>query len=175
MVARKATAEAPRRSEVRPSQALDTFEKAMKALGKHDYEKARDYFDAVIEAAPEAELVERARSYRTLCARSLEKKPAPRMKSFEDVLNHGVFLLNRGDHEEAARVLRQAVDMQPKNPDALYCLAAAAARGGDAPGAVKALRAAIASSPATRAQAKSDSDFDGVRQDAEFAALLAGH
>ena len=39
--------------ERRTQQALDAFEKAMKALGKHDYERARELLDAVIEAYPE--------------------------------------------------------------------------------------------------------------------------
>jgi Flp pilus assembly protein TadD len=88
------------------------------------------------------------------------------------MLNHGVFLHNRGEYEEALRVLKQAAEIHPRNEHVLYCLAATAARTGDTATALKALRSAIAASPASRAQARSDSDFDLLRDDEEFIALV---
>ena len=32
----------------RSQQAIETFEKAMKAMAKHDYERAREHFDALL-------------------------------------------------------------------------------------------------------------------------------
>ena len=153
--------------------ALDEFEKGMKALGRREYEKARDILDALIEEHPEErDVLERARAYRQLCERALDKRPAFRPKGFEDLLNHGVFLHNRGEYEEALKALRQAAEIHPSNEHVLYCLAATAARAGDPQGALKALRSAIAASPASRAQAKSDADFDSLRDDEEFASLI---
>ena len=145
----------------RSQQALDLFERAAKALGKHDWERARD-------------LLERARAYRAVCERALlEAKKTPfRPKGFEDLLNHGVFLHNRGEFEEALKVLRQAAEIHPKNEHVLYCLAATSARAGDSAAALKALRSAIAVSPANRAQARGDSDFDPIREDEEFIELV---
>src|SRR5689334_17186859 len=58
----------------RSQQALDQFEKGMKALGKRDYERARDHFESLTSSFPEErDLLERARAYLALCARSLEK------------------------------------------------------------------------------------------------------
>ncbi len=54
----------------------------------------------------------------------------------------------------------------------LYCLAAAHARAGDIAAALKALRSAISASPANRAQARSDSDFDSIRDEDDFVALV---
>jgi len=162
-------------TERRSSQALDVFEKAVRALGKKEYERARDLLDGLIESHPEErDLLERARSYRTFCERTLAeaKRPSFRPKSFEDMLNHGVFLHNRGEYEEALRVLKQAAEIHPRNEHVLYCLAATAARTGDTATALKALRSAIAASPASRAQARSDSDFDLLRDDEEFIALV---
>jgi tetratricopeptide (TPR) repeat protein len=159
----------------RSSQALELFEKAVRALGKKDYERARDLLDGLIESHPEErDLLERARSYRTFCERTLQeaKRPNFRPKNFEDMLNHGVFLHNRGEFEEALRVLRQAAEIHPRNEHVLYCLAATAARTGDNATALKALRSAIAASPANRAQARSDSDFDPLRDDEEFISLI---
>ena len=124
-------------------QLVDGFEKGMKALGRREYEKARDILDALIEEYPEErDVLERARAYRQLCERALEKRPAFRPKGFEDLLNHGVFLHNRGEYDEALKALRQAAEIHPRNEHVLYCLAATAARAGDTPGALKALRSA---------------------------------
>jgi tetratricopeptide (TPR) repeat protein len=169
MTVKKASA-APER---RVNHAVDLFEKAVKALGRKDYERARDLFDELISDYPnERELVERARSYRALCARSLEKRPTFRPKTFEELLNYGVYLHNRGEFQDALKHLQQAAEIHPKNEHVLYCLAAAAARSGDTPTALKSLRSAINANPASRAQARSDSDFDPIRDDEEFVALV---
>ncbi len=154
-------------------QGIETFEKAVKALGKRDYERAKDLLDELITAYPdERDLIERASTYRTLCERALEKKPSYRPKTFEEMLNYGVYLHNRGEFDEALKFLHQAAEQHPKNEHVLYCIAAASARAGDTPGALKALRSAIGANAANRAQAKSDSDFDPIREDEEFVALV---
>lgn len=162
--------------ERKTQQALDLFEKGMKALGKRDYEKALGVFDEVVaDHAGEAEVVERARSYRALCQRAMgeAKRPTFRPKSFEDLLNHGVFLHNRGDYEEAMRFLKQAAEIHPRNEHVLYCLAATASRAGELATALKALRSAIVANPASRAQAKSDADFDPIRHHDEFSEIVS--
>jgi tetratricopeptide (TPR) repeat protein len=156
----------------RASPGLEAFERAVKALGKKDFERAADLLDALIEAHPdEKELLERARSYRAICERALEKRPG-RPRSFEDLLNHGVYLMNRGEYPDALKALQQAAEIHPKNEHVLYCLAAVHARTGDTAGALKALRSAIHANPANRAQARSDADFDPIRADLDFAALV---
>jgi len=171
MTPKKPAAVTDRRSQ----QALDLFERAAKALGRHDWERARDLLDSLIESHPDQrDLLERARAYRAVCERALlEARKTPfRPKGFEDLLNHGVFLHNRGEFEEALKVLRQAAEIHPKNEHVLYCLAATAARAGDTTSALKALRSAVAASPANRAQARSDSDFDPIREDEEFIEIV---
>ncbi len=159
----------------RTSPAIDAFERALKALGKREFEKARDQFSALLSAYPEErELLERARTYVAVCERALaeSRRSSFRPKSFEDLLAYGVYLHNRGEFDEALKALRQATEIHPKNEHALYCLAATAARAGDAGAAKKALRSAIAASSASRAQARSDSDFDSLRDDEEFIDLV---
>jgi tetratricopeptide (TPR) repeat protein len=162
-------------AERRASQAIDLFEKAVKALGRKEYDKAREHFDAIINNhADERDVVERARSYRVVCERASGegKRAAYRPKGFDELLNYGVFLHNRGEFEEALKSLRQAAEIHPKNENVQYCLAATAARAGDTDSALKALRAAISASPETRGQAKRDPDFDVLREDDEFNALV---
>lgn len=157
----------------RSSHALEIFEKAMKALGKRDYSRAREHFEALIESHPdERDVLERARVYMALCERALDKRPSFRPKSFEEFLNYGVYLHNRGEFEEALKQMQLAADIHPKNEHVLYCMAAAAARSGDTSAAIKALRSAIAANPETRAQARSDSDFDPIREEEEFVGLI---
>jgi tetratricopeptide (TPR) repeat protein len=159
--------------ERKSSQALELFEKAVKALGKKDYDRALELFDSLISShREERDLLERARAYRTACERAAEKRPAFRPKTFEELLHYGVFLHNRGEYPEALRHLQQAVEMHPKNEHAQYCLAASASRAGDPAVALKALRSAIATSAANRAQARGDSDFDPIREHEEFVALV---
>jgi tetratricopeptide (TPR) repeat protein len=71
------------------------------------------------------------------------------------------------------KFLQQALDMHPRNESALYCLAAAQARAGDTPAALKALKSAINANPASRAQARRDADFEPLRAAAAFQALVA--
>ncbi len=145
----------------------------MKSLGRRDWEKARDQFQSLMEGFPdERDLLERARAYKAVCDRALEKKPAFRPKGFDELLHHGVYLHNRGDYAEALKVLRQAVDLHPRNEHAQYCLAATAARAGDREAALRALRAAVAAGAANRQQARQDPDFEGLRADEEFLGIV---
>ena len=159
----------------RTSQAVELFEKAVKSLGRKEYDKAREQFEAIINGhADERDVVERARAYRAVCDRALSesKRAAYKPKGFDELLNYGVYLHNRGEFEEALKSLRQAAEIHPKNENVLYCLAATSARAGDTESALKALRGAISASPETRGQARRDPDFDVLREDDEFNALV---
>jgi Tfp pilus assembly protein PilF len=157
----------------RSAQAVELFEKAMKALGKRDYERAKEHFESVLSAhSEERDVAERARLYLGVCKRALEKRPAFKPKTFDELLNYGVFLHNRGEFDEALKMLGQAADQQPKNEHVLYCIAASAAQSGDVAAALKSLRAAIAANSASRAQARADADFDPIRENEEFLEIL---
>jgi tetratricopeptide (TPR) repeat protein len=151
--------------------ALELFERAVKALGRKDFDRARELLDELLDDfADQSELVERARAYRAMCDRT--RRPA-RPRTFEELLNYGVLLHNRGDFAQAVKYLQQALGLHPRNEGALYCLAAAQARAGDPQAALKALRSAIHANPATRAQARRDDDFEPLRGASEFQALVA--
>jgi len=155
----------------RYQQALDLFERAVKAMGRKDLDRARTLLDALLDDhADQQELVERARAYRAMCDRP--RRP-PRPKTFEELLNYGVVLHNRGEFAQAVRYLQLALEIHPRNESALYCLAAAQARAGDPTAAMKALKSAIHANPASRALARRDDDFEPLRAAAEFQALVA--
>jgi tetratricopeptide (TPR) repeat protein len=159
--------------ERRPSPSVELFERAVKALGKKDYEKAQGILAELLVAYPdERDLLDRVRAYQALCERAGAKRPSYRPKTFEDLLNYGVFLHNKGEFAEALKVLHQAADIHPKSEHVLYCIAASAARAGEVAASLKALKSAIVANPANRAQARGDSDFDPLREDGEFQALV---
>jgi tetratricopeptide (TPR) repeat protein len=159
----------------RSQPALDVFEKAMKALAKRDYEKARDHFEQIASSYPEEhDVLERARTYRAMCDRALDKKGGPKPKTAEELVHQGVYLHNRGDYDDALKLLRQAADLSPKSEDVQYCLAATSARAGDEAAALKSLRAAVSLKAETRAQARTDPDFESLREEQDFQDILNG-
>jgi tetratricopeptide (TPR) repeat protein len=159
--------------ERRFAQAVDAFEKAVKALGKRDYAKGKELFDQLIEAHPdERDLLDRARSYREVCRRALEARPGAKPKGFEGFMSHAVLKHNEGEFDAALKLLEQALGLEPSSDDALYCLAATAAQVGDTDRALEALGKAIQIEPGNRAQARGDSDFDGLRESEAFIDLV---
>ena len=153
--------------------AVDAFEKAVKAFGKKELDRAETLLSGLIEEHDDQpDLVERARTYLAMCERLRGHSPA-RPKTFEEFLNYGVVLHNRGEFDEAVRYLKQATSREPRNEHALYCLAAAHSRAGEADDALKALRSAIHANPSSRTQARHDADFEPLRSEAEFVALVA--
>ena len=135
--------------------------------------RAQTHLNALLDGhADQPDLVERARSYLSMCERAKGTKPA-RPRTFEELLNYGVVLHNRGEFEQAVKYLKQAATKEPKNEHALYCLAAAHSRAGETEDALKALRGAIHANPSSRNQARHDADFESLRSEDEFVALVA--
>jgi tetratricopeptide (TPR) repeat protein len=155
----------------RYQQAVDLFQRAVKALGRKDFDRAKALLDTLLEEhSDQQELLERARAYRSRCARPRRQS---RPRTFEELLNYGVVLHNQGDFAQAVKYLSQALELQPRSESALYCLAAAQARAGDTAAALRALRSAINANPASRAQARHDADFEPLHGAAEFRTLVA--
>lgn len=155
----------------RYTKALGAFERAAKLLQKRDIKKAHEQLSSFLSSFPEEkEMGERARTYLTFCERQLATKTIPRQ--FEELVTQGVFLHNRGEYDEAIKYLAKAVEMDPENDHAHYCLAAAYARVGDSRGASRHLKRAITSDPYNRVLAKTDGDFQTMRSDPSLADLL---
>jgi tetratricopeptide (TPR) repeat protein len=151
--------------------ALEGFEKAVKALYKGDPAKAKEQLEHLQETYPaEKELMDRVRSYLIVCDQRLS--PQRRPKTGEEFVNAGVISLNDGDHSQAIKHLTKALELEPKNANIQYCLAAAHALSGDAPATAKLLKQAIGSDPTARVHARVDEDFARVWDDAEVAVLL---
>jgi tetratricopeptide (TPR) repeat protein len=156
------------------SKAVETFERAVKTLHKGEIDKARDLFETVLsDFAEEKELVDRAQSYIRVCDHKGGTRRSYTPEDFESTVTYGVFLHNKRDYQGAVTSLEKAVEMDPKNDHAHYCLAASYARLGDARGATRHLKRAIGADPYNRVLAISDTDFDSLRNDPTLDQLLA--
>jgi tetratricopeptide (TPR) repeat protein len=87
---------------------------------------------------------------------------------------HGVLgLFERGEHEEAKRLLLEALESYPDEGTIYYNLACAEAQLGDTDAALERLRTALAKSPSLAGLARDDSDFEPIRDDPHFAEIVA--
>jgi hypothetical protein len=81
-------------------------------------------------------------------------------------------LYDAGDYAAAADLARQVADAHPEYPDLLYNLACCESLAGRTDDAVAHLRAVIEHRESSRAFAAGDSDFDPIRDDPAFRALV---
>jgi tetratricopeptide (TPR) repeat protein len=82
-------------------------------------------------------------------------------------------LFDRGEHEELKRVLVGALGKYEDDAGVLYNLACAEALLGETEAAISHLSEALDAHPAFRDAARDDPDFDSLRSDERFAALVA--
>jgi Flp pilus assembly protein TadD len=86
--------------------------------------------------------------------------------------NLGTVLLKRQDYRAALEPLTEATRLTPHWGDAWYNLGAVYAHLGEQVNAVQALKRAIELNPALASEARQDRDFQSLRTDAEFSAIL---
>ena len=81
-------------------------------------------------------------------------------------------MFDRGEYEEARRLLTDSLGKYEDNGGVLYNLACADALLGEKDAALDHLRAAIEERPAFAESARDDSDFESLRDDPRFAELV---
>ena len=86
--------------------------------------------------------------------------------------NLGTLLLKRKDYQAALEPLKEAIRLNPQFSDAWYNLAAVYAHMGERVNAMQSLKKAIDLNPALASEARQDSDFQSLRADADFSAIL---
>jgi len=82
-------------------------------------------------------------------------------------------MFDRGEHEKAKQVLVQALGQYEDDAGVLYNLACAEALLGEKEEALGHLSEALDAHPAFRDSARDDPDFESIRSDERFAALVA--
>lgn len=171
MAQKAATTKKEARTSDHYQKALDSFEKATRAMHKGDAAKAKEMLVQFGKTyGSETELMDRVRSYISVCESRLAPESKP--KTAEELANAGVVSLNMGDPEQAIKHFAKAIEIEPKSSHVQYCLAAAHGVCGDAAASAKYLEQAIGSDPAARIHARADEDFASVRNSEAVSALI---
>jgi tetratricopeptide (TPR) repeat protein len=90
------------------------------------------------------------------------------------LLHRGIVLLQLKRNEEAVRDLRDALKNHPDCDEAFYHLAIAYVQLGDREAALDALQKAIDIHPPRRTEAQKAQEFDALRSEPRFKAVVAG-
>lgn len=148
------------------------YERGLQALQRRDFAASAQALRNVIERYPdERELLERARLYLKVCERELEpKEPAP--KTPDEWVYAGTVALNAGDEATALRHVQRALTDDARHDHAHYMMAVISARRADAGAAVDHLRQAVSLNPENRSLARQDPEFDPLREDTGFRAIV---
>ncbi len=154
-------------------EAVATYERGVAALQQRAFGVAAERFREVLDRYPdERELHERARLFLRVCERELERRQPVEPRTPEERLFAATLALNAGRDEEAFGHLTQATADDPANGTAHYMLAIVLVRRGDAAGALDHLARAIELDAEHRLLARREADFDGLRDDPAFQALV---
>jgi tetratricopeptide (TPR) repeat protein len=144
-------------------EAIAIYEGGVRALQRHDYEKAADQFREIIDRYPqERELHERSVLYLRVCERETARRPSGPQTPQERVYAATV-ALNAGDSATALDHLRRALTDSPDSDHAHYIMAVALASHGQSTDALDHLRRSIELNPENRALARQDPDLEDVR------------
>jgi Tfp pilus assembly protein PilF len=145
-------------------EAIGIYEAGVRALQRHDFQKAADQFRQVIDRYPEErELHERSVLYLRVCERETARRPTDPQTAQERVYAATV-ALNAGDPATALDHLRRALADAPDSDHAHYIMSVALALDGQTTESLIHLRRSIDLNPDNRALARQDPDLDDVRE-----------
>ena len=144
-------------------EAIAIYETGVRALQRHDFEKAADQFRQIIQRYPdERELHERSVLYLRVCERETARRPTSPQTPQERVYA-ATMALNAGDATTALDHLRRALNDAPDSDHAHYIMAVTLASQGQSTKALDHLKRSIELNPDNRALARQDPDLEDVR------------
>lgn len=144
-------------------EAIAIYETGVRALQRHDFEKAADQFRQIIQRYPEErELHERSVLYLRVCERETARRPASPQTAQERVYA-ATMALNAGDPATALDHLQRALTDAPDSDHAHYIMAVTLASQGQSTKALDHLKRSIELNPDNRALARQDPDLEDVR------------
>jgi tetratricopeptide (TPR) repeat protein len=144
-------------------EAIAIYETGVRALQRHDFEKAADQFRQIIQRYPEErELHERSVLYLRVCERETARRPVSPQTPQERVYA-ATMALNAGDPATALDHLQRALTDAPDSDHAHYIMAVTLASQGQSTKALDHLKRSIELNPDNRALARQDPDLEDVR------------
>ena len=152
------------------AQAVQNYEAGLKAMQAHKYDKAKAYFEKVMAGASPA-LADRALVHLTNCNQQMSHA-STNFKTAEEQFDYAVSLMNMGDYVTARENFDALTAKFPKLDFIWYGVAALNCLTGRFPEALANLGEAIRLNPASRYQARNDSDFRNLADDPRFTELL---
>lgn len=157
----------------RSSPAIELLERGIKYLHEKEYKSARSCFQDIVEKhSEEKDIVVRAESYLKTCEmRLLSRKPSG--QTTEDFYNLGIIRHNQEEYDEAIELFNEAQRLNPKADHVYYALAASYAMKNAVEAVIENLDRAIKLNKDNAVYAKSDPDFDSVKEEKEFKDLVA--
>ncbi|HEV8130442.1 MAG TPA: tetratricopeptide repeat protein [Acidobacteriota bacterium] len=152
---------------------LDLYERGIKALYNKNYQQAMDLFERLIENYPdEIELTDRARNFIKFGRSQGATRRAPQPKTAEEMFDAGVIEHNKANFQRAIEHFLRAIELNPKGDYIHYALAASHAQAADLDPAIQSLQKAIQLNPENKFLARNDPDFEPIRSNKEFVALV---
>ena len=142
----------------------------MVLLQQAKFDKAQAAFEKLLTTAP-PELLERCKTYNSICQRQLDKQPRT-FQTPEEQYDFAVSLLNTGDYDEAREGFYAILAAHPEADYAFYGLALLDAITGRTQDCLGNLARAIELNPRNRLQARVDNDFQSMVDDPRFTELL---
>ena len=144
-------------------EAIAIYESGVRALQRHDFEKAADQFRQVIQRYPdERELHERSVLYLRVCERETARRPTSPQTPQERVYA-ATMALNAGDAATALDHLQRALSDAPDSDHAHYIMSVTLATQGQLTKALDHLKRSVELNPDNRALARQDPDLEDVR------------
>jgi len=153
-----------------PHPSFAQYQSAVQLMQEGKYEKARVLFEKLtLNGAPE--LLERARTYKSVCERHAQKTSLA-FANPEEQYDYAVSLLNTGNYEDARDQFEHLLKKNLLPDYAHYGLAILNSITGQAEECLDHLHRAIELNPQNRIQARSDTDFIDMADDPRFTELL---
>ncbi len=150
--------------------AVENYQQALKLLQERKFERAKTLFQKVI-ASTAHELSDRAAVHMATCEQHLSRSSTS-FKTPEEHYDYAVSLMNVGEFVGAREHLDKILKQSPKADYGWYGMGVLECLTGHSEDALKALTEAIRLNPATRFQARNDSDLKNLMDDPRFTELI---
>jgi tetratricopeptide (TPR) repeat protein len=150
--------------------AVENYQQALKFLQERKFERAKTSFQKVISSGVR-ELGDRAAVHMNTCDQHLSRSSTS-FKTPEEHYDYAVSLMNVGDFVAAREHLEKILKQSPKLDYGWYGMGVLECLTGHFEDALKALAEAIRLNPASRFQARNDSDLKNLMDDPRFTELI---